>query len=1059
MTNNNIGISDKKKNFTQNKQMKIELDKAYEAKKFEDEIYKTWEESGFFNPDNLKNAKEPYCVLMPPPNVTGILHLGHALENSLLDTEIRYRRMCGYKTLLIPGADHAAIATQARVEKELQKNGIKNPREELGREKLLEEIKKYAENSKSKILNQIRKMGTSCDWSRFAYTFDETRSSAVNTLFQKMYSDGLIYRGYRVVNWTVKGQSTCSDDELIYEEEPVTIYTFKYSHDFPIPIATTRPETKLGDCAVAVNPNDDKYKKFIGQKFTVDVGALNPLTITIIADDNVDTNYGTGAVGVTPAHSMIDFEMYEKNKNIGIIPVIGKDGKMNENAGKDYQGLSTKEAREKFINWLKENNLLIKEEETTHSVGKSDRFGDIIEALPMRQWFIDVNKTIPGKNKSLKQSMKDVFTIGHNGNKKKIIKITPDRFVNSYMQWIDNLRDWCISRQIWWGHRIPVWYNGEEILVPKTITEIHVTRHGLTDWNKEERIQGSTDTPLDEQSVEEIYEMAKKFKNENFDIIICSPLKRARQTAEIINEELKISIEINKLITERDYADFEGKQKSEIKEKYPEYEKNKISFDIPGDEENYEELKERATKFIEYIKTNHVGKKILVVSHHAFLRSLNIIIEDATNEDALKYKLPFGTTDKYQILDGQYKLKGWTQDPDTLDTWFSSGSWTFSCLGWPNKTKDLKTYHPTSWMQMGYEILFFWMARMILMSTYALDDIPFKDVYIHGILRAKDGRKFSKSLGNGLDPIEIINEYGTDALRLSLLKGIAPGNDAKFYEEKVMGSRNFVNKLWNISRYILMSADTIKIIKKQPKPNTLADKWILRKLNSLIESTTKDLNDHNFSMASNALYDFTWTDFADWYIEISKVEKNKDEILLYILQTLLKLWHPFIPFITETLWKNIDSKLLMVSSWPKANKTKPDSLIEFGKIQEIIIAIRNIKNDNKIDTKTIINCHLESDKYTKLIKEQSAIIENLAKVKLTSDIYKDTIHITNIDIYIEIKINDEDKKKQIIELEKYINILETKLSNKQFTDRAPSEIIDAEKKKLEDAKELLKKLK
>ena len=862
--------------------MKIELEKAYEAKKFEDEIYKTWEESGFFNPDNLKNAKKPYCILMPPPNVTGILHLGHALENTLLDSQIRFRRMCGYKALLIPGADHAAVATQARVEKELQKQGIKNPREELGREKLLEKIREYSENSKSTILNQIRKIGTSCDWSRFAYTFDETRSRAVNTLFEKMYNDGLIYRGYRTVNWSVKGQSTCSDDELVYEDEPVTIYTFKYSHDFPIAIATTRPETKLGDTAVAVNPKDDRYSKYIGQKFTMDVGALKPLTITIISDENADINYGTGAVGVTPAHSMVDFEMYQKNKEIGIIPVIGIDGKMTKNAGKNYEGLTVLEAREKFVNWLKENNLIIKQEESTHSVGKSDRFGDVIEVLPMKQWFVDVNKNIPGKNKSLKQLMKDVFTIGHNGNKKKIIKITPDRFLNSYMQWIDNLRDWCISRQIWWGHRIPVWYKNDEV---------------------------------------------------------------------------------------------------------------KVSLESPGN--------------------------------------------------------------------------NWAQDPDTLDTWFSSGSWTFSTLGWPDKTKDFKTYHPTQWMQMGYEILFFWMARMILMSCYAIDDIPFENVYIHGILRAKDGRKFSKSLGNGLDPIDLINEFGTDALRLSLIKGITPGNDAKFYEEKVVGARNFINKLWNISRYILMSSGHVKLITKEPRAKTLADKWILRKLNSLIESTTEDLKNSEFSIASSALYDFTWTDFADWYVEISKIEKSadakamadKEQILLYILQTLLKLWHPFIPFITETIWKNIDSKLLMISSWPKQNKTKKDALIEFGKIQQLITEIRTLKNENKIDLKTIINCHLESAKYEKLINEQKDIIESLAKVKLTNDKYKDTIHIPDIDIYIEIKVDENKKEKQIQELENYIKLLETKLSNKEFSGKAPANIIEIEKKKLQESQELLKKLK
>ncbi|HNZ86708.1 MAG TPA: valine--tRNA ligase [bacterium] len=855
--------------------MKIELEKAYEAKQFEDKIYKTWEESGFFNPDNLKHAKKPYCILMPPPNVTGILHLGHALENSILDIEIRFRRMCGYKALLLPGADHAAVATQARVEKELQKAGIKNPREELGREKLLKKIREYSENSKSTILNQIKKMGTSCDWSRFAYTFDETRSNAVNTLFQKMYNDGLIYRGYRAVNWSVCGQSTASDDELVYEDEPVTIYTFKYSHDFPIPIATTRPETKLGDCAVAVNPKDDRYSKYIGQKFTVDIGALNPLTITIIADENADMNYGTGAVGVTPAHSMIDFEMYQKNKEIGIIPVIGHDGKMTKNAGENYQGLTVLEARKKFVNWLKENNLIIKQEESIHSVGKSDRFGDVIEVLPMRQWFIDVNKKIPGKNKSLKQLMKDVFTIGHNGNKKKIIKITPARFLNSYMQWIDNLRDWCISRQIWWGHRIPVWYKDKEI---------------------------------------------------------------------------------------------------------------KVSLEPLGD--------------------------------------------------------------------------GWSQDSDTLDTWFSSGAWTFSTLGWPKKTKDFKMFHPTQWMQMGYEILFFWMARMILMTTYAIDDIPFEEVYIHGILRSKEGKKFSKSLGSGLDPIEIIKNYGTDALRLSLIKGIAPGNDAKFYEEKVVGARNFINKLWNISRYILMSVNDIKLIEKEPKAQTLADQWILQKLNSVIESVTENLNNHNFSLASEILYDFTWTDFADWYIEISKIEKGKEQILLYTLQTLLKLWHPFIPFITETIWKNIDSKLLMISSWPKTDHKSEEKINNnFEKLQEIIIAIRNLKNENKIDLKTVVHCHLESKKYFELIMDQKNIIESLARVKLTSDKYKDVVHILDIDIYIEIKINEQDKIKKIKEIVAYINKLEEKINNKDFIQKAPTNIIENEKKKLKSAYDLLEKLK
>ncbi|MCU0679909.1 MAG: valine--tRNA ligase [Planctomycetes bacterium] len=724
----------------------IELSKAYEAKEVEDNIYKKWEESGYFNPDNLPSQSEgKFVVCMPPPNVTGVLHLGHALENSLMDTELRYQRMKGKRALLIPGTDHAAVATQARVEGNLRKEGMLNPRQELGREGLLNKIREYAENSKTTILSQIRKMGTSCDWSRLAYTFDEPRSRAVNTLFKKMYDDALIYRGYRVVNWSVKGQSTCSDDELVYQPQKSKLYTFKYSADFPIAIASTRPETKLGDVAVAVHPNDERYQKYIGQKFTIDLGAKEKQTITIIADEAVDPKYGTGAIGVTPAHSQIDFEMYQKNKEISIVPVIGKDGKMLEAAGK-YQGFGLLEAREKLVEWLKENNLLIKEEDIENNIGTSDRFGDVVEALPMEQWFVDVNKIIPGRNKTLKDLMREAVTSGHNNQEEKKIIINPDQFHNIYLHWIDNLRDWCISRQIWWGHRIPVAYCDK---------------------------------------------CQKNFYTEEESPLCPKCQAQARR------------------------------------------------------------------------------------------------------------------------------------DDDTLDTWFSSGAWTFSTLGWPDNKEELNKFHPTEWMQMGYEILFFWMARMILMTTYALDDIPFKNVYIHGILRAKDGRKFSKSLGNGLDPLEVINQYGTDALRLSLMKGITPGNDARFYEEKVEASRNFVNKLWNISRFILgkIEAEKVKNIKERPEAKTLADKWLLNKLDGIILKTTKELDNHNFSLAAEILYEFTWSDFADWYLEIAKIENGKDEILIYTLKTLLKLWHPYIPFVTEEIWNKLgEEKMLLIEKWPTVGK-------------------------------------------------------------------------------------------------------------------------------------------
>ncbi len=881
---------------------KIELEKAYEASKSEDKIYQKWEESGLFNPDNLPGDRQEYfSIAMPPPNVTGILHLGHALENSLLDTQIRYQRMLGKRALLVPGTDHAAVATQARVEGDLKKQGMANPRQELGREGLLAKIREYAENSKSTILNQIRKMGTSCDWSRLAYTFDEPRSEAVNEIFRLMYEDGLIYRGYRVINWSVKGQSTCSDDELEYVDQKTKVYTFKYSADFPISIATTRPETKLGDTAVAINPNDERYQKYIGQKFTVDVGAKNPLTITIIGDENVDINYGTGAVGVTPAHSQIDFEMYQKNKEIGLIQVIGRDGKMTEEAGKEYVGLGINEAREKFVAYLQANNLLEKEEEITNSVGTSDRFGDIVEALPMEQWFIDVNKQIASRGRSLKELMREAVTVGHNGDNKKIVKIEPDRFQNVYLKWIDNLRDWNISRQIWWGHQIPIWY--------------------------------------------------------------C---------------------------------------------------------------------------------------------------------------DCGHYFYSSNTPDSCPKCNG----KNLKQDEDTLDTWFSSGTWTFSTLGWPSESNDLLKFHPTSWMQMGYEILFFWMARMILMSTYALDDIPFKEAYIHGILRDKNGKKFSKSLGNGLDPIEMINKYGTDALRLSLLKGTAPGNDARFYEEKIEGTRNFVNKLWNISRYILQSVESAEIIKSEPESKTLSDQWILSQLNKTIDQATKYLNESQFSLAIEVLTDFTWNDFADWYLEIAKIEGDKNQILLYILQNLMKVWHPFCPFITEEIWSNFNAGMLMIENWP-TSKEVDDKLVQsdFSLIKNIVSAIRNLRSENKIEpAKRISAIFLANNEENKVIIEsQREIIEHLARLnELTIDQQNPETPkkienaaanvIDGIEIYlpleglVDLKAEAKRLTKEIEEIEKYCKGIEAKLSNQEFVANAPAAVVNKEKQKLAEGQEKLEKL-
>lgn len=894
--------------------MKKELPKAYEPSLYEDGIYKKWEDSGFFNPDNLSG--EPFSIMMPPPNVTGVLHLGHALENSLMDAMTRYQRMLGKKVLLLPGTDHAAVATQAKVEKILSAEGIKNPRQELGREKLLEKVREYAEQSKSTILSQIRKIGTSCDWSRLAYTFDETRSRAVNEVFVKMYNDGLIFRGYRVINWSVKGQSTCSDDELVYVERAAKIYTFKYSKDFPFAIATSRPETKLGDTAVAVNPADERYKKYIGQTFTADIGGAKPLQLKIIADESVDAAFGTGALGVTPAHSAVDFEMYEKqhakNEPIDLIQVINEQGKMTQAAGAAYAGLPVVEAREKLVLWLKENGLLIKEEEINQNVGTSDRFGDVVEALPMTQWFVDVNKKIKSGNKSLKELMREAVTSGHHGDPLQKITITPERFHKVYLNWINNLRPWCISRQIWWGHRIPVWYD-------------------------------------------------KK-----------------------LNEAM-------------------------------------------------------------YVSKNVAGEGGIYVGAEP----------------------PAGDQ--------------WVQDEDTLDTWFSSGLWTYSTLGWPDKTIDLKTFHPTNWMQMGYEILFFWMARMILMTTYALDEIPFKNVYIHGMLRDEKGSKFSKSSGNNIDPLAVITQYGTDALRLSVLSGIAPGNDSKFYDEKVESARNLVNKLWNISRFIFSTVDDDVLLNSTdqiPKAVTLADKWVLNNLRSSILAISSQMEGYEFSAAIEELHNFTLDIFADWYIEVAKFEKNKDEILVYVLKNILKLWHPFIPFVTENIWSQFgEEKMLLVSVWPnrEADKRGKDSdqavAEKFKIIQNIVVGIRNARSENGVEPATKIKAVIYAGDKKELIESQTELIKSLRTgikelvVSESGDKIEQAIYLTvgGCEIYLPGAIDEAREKarlsKEIAGLEAFIKNAESRLNNPEFKEKAPAAIIKKETEKLKNSREELARFK
>ena len=667
--------------------MDEKLLKPYDSKRTEGKIYKLWEESGFFNPDVcvkkgiIESNAETFSIVLPPPNVTGTLHLGHALEDSIQDMIVRYNRMLQKKVLWVPGTDHAAIATQSKVEKEIQKKEGKS-RHDLGREEMLKRINLFAKQSHDTIISQIKKMGASLDWSREAFTFDEKRNLAVRTAFKQMYDSGLIYRGNKIVNWDPKGQTTISDDEIVYEERKAKMYTFKYSKDFPISISTTRPETKVGDVAVAVHPEDKRYKKFIGKEYDLEFCGV-PIHIKVIEDKEVDKEFGTGALGVTPAHSMTDWEIADRH-NLPRPQVINEYARMTV-GGENILNKKTTEAREVIVEWLKKEGLLEKEEEINQNVGTAERTGGIIEPLPKLQWFIAVNKPIKERRgKTLKDLMREPIEKGD-------IKVIPDHFAKVYYHWILNLRDWCISRQIWYGHQIPVWYRESEI-----------------------------------------------------------------------------------------YCGVEA---------------------------------------------------------------------------------PEG--------------KDWKQDGDTLDTWFSSGLWTFSTLGWPEKTKDLENFHPTTLINPGYEILFFWVARMILMSQFLLGEIPFKTVFLHGILRDKNGKKFSKSSGNNIDPVEMIEKYGADALRMSLISGTGAGNDSNFDENKVKGYKNFANKIWNITRFILENTKDQKLdINENSISNNLTEDF-----KTISEDITSDMNNYRFHLGAEKIYQYIWHKFADEILEESKeiIKKGGEE--------------------------------------------------------------------------------------------------------------------------------------------------------------------------------------
>ena len=831
------------------------METKYDFKKVEEGKYDYWLNNKTFLASNDKD-KKPFSIVIPPPNVTGNLHIGHAWDTTLQDIIIRYKKLCGFDTLWVPGMDHAGIATQAKVDEKLTNMGI-NPRS-LDREDWLKYAWAWKDEYAENIHKQWAKLGLALDYTKERFTLDEGLSKAVNKVFIDLYNKGLIYRGYKIINWDPKAQTALSNEEVIYKDVKGYFYHIKYyieGEDKYLDVATTRPETLFGDTAVAVNPSDERYKDLIGKN------VLLPLTsrkIPIIADMHADPEFGTGCVKITPAHDPNDYEVGLRH-NLEQIICINPDATMNDKAGK-YEGLTREVAREKITEDLEKLGLLIKKEEITHNVGHSERTGVIIEPYLSSQWFV---KMRPLADRVL-ENQKD---------KNKKVNFVPKRYEKTMNHWMEITYDWCISRQLWWGHRIPAWYKGDEI---------------------------------------------------------------------------------------------------------------------------------------------YVGESA-----------------------------PAG--------------EGWVQDKDVLDTWFSSALWPFSTLGWPEKTADLERYFPNDVLVTGYDIIPFWVNRMTFQSLEFMGVRPFKDCLIHGLIRDKQGRKMSKSLGNGVNPIEVIDKFGCDSLRLFLTTNSAPGMDLRYDEEKVASSWNFINKLWNASRFVILN--TQELNKLSFEEYNIYDKWILTKYNKTIKEVSKYMDKYEFHNAFNELYTFIWDDYCSWYIEISKIFLNttSKSILVKILTGIIQMLHPFIPFVTEEIYQNLnikESKSIMNSSYPKYNKNEIFDIKLVNDILNDIVAIRNFKAENKITNNDEVNVKFLYDEefYKNMLKLKNINMNLSEGTEYNSNFAKLLFKIDNTK-------NNENKQKEIEFLEISIAKREKLLSNEGFVNRAPKNIVEEEQNKLKEEKEKLAILK
>ena len=852
--------------------MSKELAKAYEPKEVEDRIYDLWMKGKYFHAE-VDPKKKPYTIVIPPPNITGQLHLGHAMDETLQDTLIRWRRMQGYSALWLPGTDHASIATEAKIVEAMRKEGI--TKEEIGREKFLERAWAWKDQYGGRIVEQLKKLGSSCDWDRLRFTMDEGCNKAVNHVFKKLYDKGLIYRGERIINWCPHCKTSISDAEVVFEEKEGSFWHLRYplsDGSGYIELATTRPETMLGDTAVAVHPDDERYKALVGK--TVILPLVNK-EIPIIADSYVEQDFGTGVVKITPAHDPNDFEVGLRH-NLPVINVMDDGGVINENGGK-YAGMPALEARKQIVKDLDEAGFLIKIEPIKHNVGTCYRCGTVVEPRVSTQWFV--------KMEPLAKPAIDAVKDGD-------IRFIPERLDKVYYNWMENIKDWCISRQLWWGHQIPAWYcECGETIVSETVPTVCPKCGGT-----------------------------------------------------------------------------------------------------------------------------HL-----------------------------------------------------TRDPDTLDTWFSSALWPFSTLGWPDNTEELKYFYPTNTLVTGYDIIFFWVARMIFSGLEHMGEVPFNTVFFHGLIRDAQGRKMSKSLGNGVDPLDVISVYGADALRFTLVTGNSPGNDLRFSEEKVSASRNFANKIWNAARFILMNIEGKDIDCALPKKLYTSDKWILNRFNNVTAAVTENLEKFELGMAVSKLYDFIWDDFCDWYIELAKIRMNgADEesadsarrVLVWTMSNTLKLLHPFMPYITEEIWQTLphDGEALIVAKWPEYDEALsfPQEAKNLENVMALIRAIRTRRNEMNVPPSKKAHIYIDTA-HPAPYEEASEFIARLAygsKVEIgtgfdvqgaVTAVTDDAKALLPMDDLVDKAAETARLNKELANAQKQLDTVKAKLANEKFTSKAPQNVIDGVK--------------